>query len=299
MSDSATEGSVAEPLAVSAGAPEAQPAATDNGSPAAPSQDPFSGLSEGARKWVETKAYKSPEDVVSAALSLEQRLGSSVTVPKEDAPKEDWDKFYSKLPEAMRPPETPDKYEFKRPEGLPENLPYSDELASTSKNWMHEAGLNGKQAQTIHDKFAGYMAEQQTAALQAQAQAVEATHADLTKEWGPVDSEGFKAKQELMNRAALKLGLKDPLVKGGLVLPDGSLTDPQLAKALAAIGDSMFREDTIGNDPTATTGNPFKRDGAGNLNASAISALVKSDPSRAARLCREAGSNPADWGIKA
>jgi hypothetical protein len=284
---------------VSAGTPEAQTTGADNGSAAPVTTDPFSGLSEDTRSWVETKGYKSPEDLATAYKSLEQKFGGAVTVPKEDAPKEDWDKFYSKLPEAMRPPESADKYEFKRPEGLPEDLPYSDELATTSKNWMHEAGLNTKQAQAIHDKFAGYMAEQQTAALQAQAAAVESTHADLTKEWGPVDSEGFKAKQALMDRAAKNLGLADSLKRGGLVLPDGSITDPQLAKALAAVGDSMFREDTIGNDPVAVASNPFVKDAKGSLNPTAISTLVKNDPSRAARLCREAGQKPSDWGIPA
>ena len=299
MSDTATEGSVVQPSAVPAGTPEAQPAVVDNGSAAPVTTDPFSGLSEDTRSWVETKGYKSQEDIVTAYKNLEQRFGGAVTVPKEDAPKEEWDKFKSKLPESMRPPESPDKYEFKRPEGLPEDMPYSEELAATSKNWMHEAELNPRQANLLHDKFAQFQAEQVTAARQQAAQAVEDTHADLTKEWGPVDSESFKAKHELANRAVKKLGLADAFQQAGIVLPDGALTNPQIAKAFAAVGDSMFREDTIGSDAAAVNGNPFKRDGAGQLNPTAISALVKSDPPRAARLAREAGENPADWGIKA
>jgi len=298
--ESATEGSVDAPAVADApaGTPDVQPEAVDNGSATTTDSDPFSGLSEGTRKWVDTKGYKSPEDIATAYMNAEQKLGSSVTVPKEDAPKEEWDKFYSRLPEAMRPPESPDKYEFTRPEGLPENLPYNQELADTSKNWMREAGLNGKQAQTIHDKFAGFMAEQQTVALKAQADAVEATHADLTKEWGPVESEGFKAKSELMNRAARKLGLTESFQKGGLVLPDGAMTDPQLAKALYAVGETMFAEDTIGNDPVASGGNPFKRDARNARDVAGISALVKKDPERAKRLAREAGENPMDWGLR-
>ena len=296
----ATEGSVDAPAVADApaGTPDVQPAVVDNGSAAPADTDPFSGLSEGTRKWVETKGYKSPEDIATAYMNAEQKLGASVTVPKEDAPKEEWDKFYSRLPEAMRPPESPDKYEFARPEGLPEDLPYNQEMADVSKTWMHEAGLNGKQAQAIHDRFAGYMADQQKQALAAQAEAVEATHADLTKEWGPTDSEGFKAKQELASRAAKKLGLMESFQKGGLVLADGAMTDPQLAKALSVVGETMFKEDTIGNDPLAVGGNPFKRDNAGNRNLSGINSLVKNDPERAKRLAREAGEDPKKWGLR-
>lgn len=297
MTESAAEGSVeaTADAASSAGAPEAQAAVADNGSAATADNDPFAGLQdEGARNWVDTKGYKTPEDIIKAAQSLEQRLGTSLTPPKDDAPAEEWDKFYGKLGR----PESPDKYEFARPEGLPEDLPYNQEMADVSKTWMHEAGLNGKQAQAIHDKFAGYMADQQKQALAAQAEAVEATHADLTKEWGPTDSEGFKAKQELAGRAAKKLGLMESFQKGGLVLADGAMTDPQLAKALSVVGETMFKEDTIGNDPLAVGGNPFKRDNGGNRNLSGINSLVKNDPERAKRLAREAGESPEKWGLR-
>ena len=161
MSDQADAGSVAE---TPAGAPATPTPSAENGSAAQGPENPFSGLQdEGARKWVETKGYKTLADVVGAAHSLEQRLGTAVTIPAADAPKEEWDKFVSKLPEDRRPIASPDQIEFKRPEGLPENLPYNDELAAAARPWMAEAGLTKAQAQTVHDKFAGWMAEQATA----------------------------------------------------------------------------------------------------------------------------------------
>jgi len=294
MSDQAEAGSVAVETPP-AGAP-AQPAvAADNGSAVATETNPFSGLSEGARKWVDTKGYKSHEDVVSAALSLEQRLGTSVTVPAPDAPKEEWEKFHSKLPEDMRPVASPDKIEYKRPEGLPADFAYSDELATASKTWAAEAGASPKVAQAYHDKFVGYMAEQAKAQQTAVAQSVETTHDELVKDWGPVASDGFKEKLSVADLAMKKLGLVDAYKAKGILLADGSLTDPQIAKAFHAIGEAMFKEDRIGADGVPGGENPFKKDAKGERNITEISALYKSDPERAKRLAREAGENPDIW----
>lgn len=294
MTDTAEAGSVAAE-AQPAGAPATPDASAVNGS-AAGADNPFSGLQdEGARKWVETKGYKNVADVVTAAHSLEQRLGTALTVPAADASKEDWEKFYSRLPEDMRPIASPDKVEFKRPDTLPENVPYSEDLANASKTWMAEGGLNPKQAQVIHDKFVGYMAEQALAEQARIAQSVETTNDDLVKDWGPKESEGFQQKHELANRTVKKLGLVEAFKETGILLPDGALTNPQIAKAFQAIGERMFKEDTIGAGDAGGGENPFKRNADGSRNVMAISALVKSDPERARRLAREAGENPDVW----
>ena len=92
-----------------------------------------------------------------------------------------------------------------------------------------------------------------------------------------------------------KLGLVDAYKAKGILLPDGALTDPRIAKAFHAIGEAMFTEDTIDAGGAPRGQNPFKRNAAGERNISAISALVKSDPARARRLAREAGENPDLW----
>jgi len=291
MTDSAEAGSVAAETS-SAGAP-AQPNASEANGSSSAADTPFSGLQdEGARKWVETKGYKTVDDVVSAAHSLETKLGTAFTAPAADAPKEEWDRFWTKLPEDRRPIASPDKLEFKRPEGLPENVPYSAELAEASRSWMHEAELNPKQAQVVHDKFVGYMAEQAQAQQAAMAKSVEETHDALVKEWGPQDSEGFKTKLELANRAMKKLGLVDAYKAKGILLPDGALTDQQIAVAFSAIGEAMFKEDSIGSDGISGGENPFKKQPR---NVTEISALGKRDLELARRMAREAGENPDTW----
>lgn len=258
----------------------------------------FDGLSEGNRKLAETKGWTKPESldrVFTSYAELERQQGESLRVPAADAPREDWEKFHSRLPEAMRPLTSSEKVEYRRPEGLPENFAYSDELASASKAWAVEAGATPKIAQAYHDKFVGYMAEQAARQEIALARSVEATHDELVRDWGPTDSGGFRQKLEVANRAMKKLGLVDAYKAKGILLPDGALTDPQIARAFQAIGEAMFTEDTIDGGAALRGGNPFRRNAVGDRNISAISALVKSDPARARRLAREAGENPELW----
>lgn len=250
---------------------------------------PFAGLQdEGTRSWVEKKGYKTVEDLAKAAVNQESILGSSVRVPAADAPKEEWEKFYSKSGR----PEKPDAYEFKRPDGLPADLPYDEALAGSFKTWAHSAGLNGKQAQTLHDQFALAQAEQAKAHVTALTKAVETTADALVKEWGPQDSEGFKTKHELANRALKKLGLVESFQKSGIILKDNALTDPALALAFAQIGEKMFAEDSIDGGDAPGGINPFKD---ATFNLTAITALSKSDPAKARRLAKEAGKNPDEW----
>jgi hypothetical protein len=293
MTETAAEGSV-QPGAAAAGNPPSAQSPAENGS-AAGTGSFLDGLSEGNRQLATNKGWTTPDSLdkaFTAYAELERKQGDALSVPKDDAPKEEWDKFHSRLGR----PETPDKYEFKRPEGLPENLPYSEELAKASKPWMHEAGLSPRQAQTIHDQFVKYQADQTEAMLKQQGQAVSDTHDALVKEWGPKDSETFKQKAALMNRAGEKLGLTDAFKQSGIVLPDGSITNPQIARALAAVGEAMFKEDTIEARAAVNGENPFKRDANGKIGSpGAISALIKSDPERAKRMCRETGEKVSYW----
>jgi hypothetical protein len=293
MSDQADAGSVvAEP---SAGTPATPTDAPANGSTGATETNPFSGLSEGTRKWVETKGYKTLDDALAGGMNAESRLGAAITVPPADAPPEEWEKFHNRLPEDLRPVKSADAIEYKRPENLPADIPYSEELATASKQWAVEAGVSPKAAQAYHDKFVSYMAEQVMAQNAAIAQSVENTHDALVKDWGPVESEAYQAKLEMANRTAKKLDLVETFKEKGILLQDGALTDARIAKAFAMIGETMFKDDTLADTGIPGGFNPFKKDARGERNVTAIAALVKSDPERAKRMAREAGENPDLW----
>lgn len=274
----------------------------DNRSAGADAKTWLDGLSEGNRGLAESKGWKEPGDidkVFTSYAELEKLSGKSVQVPADDAPAEEWDAYLSKLPATMRPPESADKYEFKLPEGLPPDLPYNDTLATTSKEFMHKAKLSPSQAQAVHDGFVSYMAEQHKAEMARLSEAVEETHDALVKDWGPKDSEGFKQKHELANRAIKGLGLVEVFQEAGILLPDGALTKLQVAKAYLAVGEAMFKEDTIDLSGKADLGpNPFVKDARGKRNLTAISTLIKTDLPRATRLAKEAGENISVWTSK-
>lgn len=68
-------------------------------------------------------------------------------VPQENASQEEWDKFYQELGR----PDTPDGYEVKTPEEMPEGVGMDDKALNEFKSLSHELGLNSSQMQKILD----------------------------------------------------------------------------------------------------------------------------------------------------
>jgi len=90
--------------------------------------------------------------------------------PGEKDPPEKWDEFYK----ALGRPESPDKYEFVRPE-LPEGLTYAEDFEKDFREKAHKIGLTGKQARELYDWYV-----------------------PLTVQWASVGREQLnKAKEEL------------------------------------------------------------------------------------------------------
>lgn len=253
--------------------------------------DWVAGLEADNRTLVEAKKWTSPNDGLKAYRELEAHASKALTVPGENATADDWNKFYGKLGR----PETADKYEIKVDRStLPADMPYDETMSVEFRNWAHEAGLNTKQAQALHDKYVGNFAKGFTESQALLQTEQETAHRELVAKWGDKDSDGYKREVELMSRAARNLGLTEALAKGGLVTADGGVRDSKLALALARVGKELFAEDSFATGDGGVLSNPFAKD---SFNLTEQGKLVRSDPNKARALIRSAGGNPASFGL--
>jgi len=94
---------------------------------------------------------KSPDDLWKTLDNAQSLLGKRPAgIPANDAPQEEWDKFY----QAAGRPDAPDKYSLTDPEGLPEGLDLTESKKSAMQ-MMHEAGLTQRQAEALWKKYVG------------------------------------------------------------------------------------------------------------------------------------------------
>lgn len=286
------------PAAVDANAPAPQTTATvstvlaDQGSNGG-GETWVAGLQvEENRALVEAKQWQTLDDAIRSYRELEHHASKALKLPGENATAEDWNKFYSKLGR----PESPDKYELKlNTETVPQDFPYDETSAIEFRKWAHEAGLTPAQAQSLHDKFVGYQAQSFTASREALAKAEGDAHRAIVGEWGDPDTSGYRQNVEYLSRAVSQLGIKESLVKGGLVSGDGAVLDSKLAFALAKVGKELYGEDSVATNANGVLKNPFSDE---NFNLTEQGRLVREDPRKAAALMRAAGKNPATYGLK-
>ena len=232
MTDAATQGSAspdagavaAAVVAGNAGAPSGANGAdgADKGSGANGSADPFAGLETGTREWIGKKGYKSVGDIANAALSAESLIGKSVQLPDANAKPEDLDKFYGRLGR----PEKPDGYQFKLPDGVPQDMPYDGEFANSFKPVAYNVGLRPEQAAAVHDFYVGEAARFYKGQAEAVATKMTTATADLEKTWGPQDSESFEVNGNKAIRALRGLGLEEVFIANGLLGPKNDRARP-------------------------------------------------------------------------
>jgi hypothetical protein len=155
------------------------------------------GLDPDTLGYVQNKGWKAPTDLVGSYKNLEKLVGggldSVVKLPKADAAPEEWAPVYDRLGR----PKSPDEYGLPVPEGD------AGEFAKTASTWFHEAGLNGRQARVVAEKWNAHVA----AEMKREADATAAAHAEqvaaLKTEWGA----NMQANTALVDRAAVAFGM--------------------------------------------------------------------------------------------
>lgn len=277
---------------------EANAVVAENGAQAAASGDWLSGLEEGNRKTVESKGWKSPNDTIKSYADLERQFSDvsskALTLPGDDAKPEDLDAFFGKL--GM--PEKPEGYDFKMPDGLPENLPYDADFAKEFKAMARDARLPAKQAQALHDAYVKNFAAKMQAGAEAQAkakaEAEQRAHTELSQVWGSPDSETHKEKIGFVARALDQSGIKDEAVAMGIMDAQGFTAYPKMAQFLAMAGERLFREGQHIVGGMSFAGNPFAK---GSENETQQMLLAKHDRPKAITLISAAGRQPSEFGL--
>lgn len=179
---------------------------------------------------------------------LQGELEQSVRVPGDDASDDDWAALFNRLGR----PESPDGYEFTRPE-LPEGIPYDEEAEAAFREEMHNLGLTKAQAEKLFAKHGEHLGAAfkriEEARTQAHNEAVQA----LTQDWG--GEEAFQANAELAIRAVEQFGgpeLKQFLDQSGLG------DNPMLIRAFYNIGKALSDDTFV---PGASRGTAEKSPG--------------------------------------
>ncbi|HBW3276867.1 hypothetical protein GXB75_14825 [Klebsiella pneumoniae] len=158
----------------------------------------------------------------------------------DDGDEKGWQELYEKLGR----PEKVEDYGIKPPEGS------DGTFLNTALSWMHESGLNKKQAETVINKFNEYAAEQQKSAQENIANQNAANREKVIKSWG---SE-VEANTAILQNAVQRFFPDAVIEKFNTA---GLLNDPDLVNAVLAIGKALGEDKTV---TAAATGNAAEKD---------------------------------------
>jgi len=219
-----------------------------------PAQQPENGI-DAARQaaqrpeWVPEKYWKADkneadyEGLAKGYTNLEKLLGrDKVPGPLNDEDQEGWDRWYS----ATGRPEAPDKYEFKRPDKLPDGMSYDEEMEKSFREFVHKNGLNKRQAANIYDGYVKQHIERHTAWQTAQVQAKQKVEQDLRREHGAkYDAFLTSAKTAVQTYA-------DPEFNAFLS-ETGLGNDPRMIRFMGRVGSELRGETRLQGKPQPQT----------------------------------------------
>lgn len=202
------------------------------------------GLGEAVRDYAAGKGWRDADALVESYRHLERKIGErGLPVPGAEADDAAWERFHA----AAGRPERAEDYAFAMPEGLPDDFAYSEEMAGLMRGWAHEAGLNPRQAQKLHDSYVGHLAEWSRGFRADQERRRAAAEAELRADWGGA----YRRNRELAGRAVDAFGgapLRDALK--AMSLKD----DPRLLRAFARAGELIAEDGMVGEGANRAAG---------------------------------------------
>ena len=151
-----------------------------------------------------------------------------------------WQELYSKLGR----PEKIEDYGIKPQEGS------DGTFLNTALGWMHESGLNKKQAETFIKNFNEYASGQQKIAQENLATQNAANRETVIKSWG----NEAQANTAILQNAVQRFFPDTVIAKFDSA---GLLNDPDLVNAVLAIGKALGEDKTV---TTSSQGNAAEKD---------------------------------------
>lgn len=171
------------------------------------------GLPEDLRSSPQLAKYKESgvEGVARAYIASERLIGAEkVPVPKDANDTEAWDRYYK----AGGRPDEPSKYEFAKPEKLPEGVTYNEGMETWWRQAAHEAGLSNRQAGKLFEKYRDRTFGEVELSTKAVGAEVEGARLVLQRDWG----NEFEARRALAKAAFSEMpqDVRDMAVRTGL-----------------------------------------------------------------------------------
>ncbi|MBN2643001.1 MAG: hypothetical protein JXR78_15220, partial [Victivallales bacterium] len=177
-----TEPAAAQPPQQSTAQPEQTQAQTERLTPekSPQSSDWKSSLPEELRDNPSLSKFKDVNSLAQSYVSTKALVGqNTVKLPSETSSPEDWNKFYTTLGR----PDSPEGYEIKRNEQIPEEYRNSPDVEAFKKTF-HELGLSAKQVNGIMSKYDEQLVASMANIDKQRAESVKQTVQKLRNDWG-------------------------------------------------------------------------------------------------------------------
>lgn len=204
-----------------------------------------SGSTNGAFSWRahlpnELKAEKSLEtygddpgglaNMAKSYVAAQKLVGTTLRVPKDDAPNEEWAAFYTKLGR----PEKPEGYKIDKPEKLPDGVTWNERKVEDFRRIAHEIGLTPKQLAKIVDFETQHTIGARDSAMSAIVEERKAGEKALKDKWGA----GYDRNTRLARAAWTRFGGPDGV-------DDKYGNDPTFVEFMASVGEAMLEDGEI------------------------------------------------------
>lgn len=222
-----------------AGAGSAGGAAGGNSGGAAPAWHGYSDPADVA--YLANKGWQGPQDVIKSYRNAEQLIGKNpdqlLVLPRADDPAG----FRSVL-QKLGLPESPDKYEFAKTEGVTPDAGYE----AWARNTFHELGLLPDQVKNLTAKHNEYVKAQLTKQAQDAQLRVQTEKSDLVREWGA----GHERMINAAKTAANALGFTGDVIDA----IEAKVGYKGTMKLFAALGQKLGEDGFVGGKSNGAGG---------------------------------------------